>query len=192
MWSGPRNVTVTKLSADAAVICWKFPLAAGAQGYVLRYWRHPASLSPTQPLTPTENEAPDSAPIPLELKIIDLDGRANLSVSRACHFCFFYPCLESNLFVYQQTTKDEIRTVCSSLKQLESEAAYKLQVLACGGDAECGDSLGPASAILHFTTQTNRKRFAKSNRRKEGKKERKKERGWRRVVKECMWDVNRQ
>jgi hypothetical protein len=87
MWSGPRNVTVTKLSADAAVICWKFPLAAGAQGYVLRYWRHPASLSPTQPLTPTENEAPDSAPIPLELKIIDLDGRANLSVSRACHFC---------------------------------------------------------------------------------------------------------
>jgi hypothetical protein len=61
--------------------------------------------------------------------------------------------------VYQQTTKDEIRTVCSSLKQLESEAAYKLQVLACGGDAECGDSLGPASAILHFTTQTNSKRF---------------------------------
>lgn len=67
------------------------------------------------------------------------------------------------LVMYQQTTKEEIRTVCSSLKQLESEAAYKLQVLACGGNAtaECGDSIGPASAILHFTTQTNRKSFTK-------------------------------
>ena len=81
-------MTVTKLSADSAVICWKFPLAAGAQGYVLRYWRHPAS--PTQSLTPTENEAATAAPsIPLELKIIDLDSRnstvANVS-SRACNF----------------------------------------------------------------------------------------------------------
>ena len=49
----------------------------------------------------------------------------------------------------QQTTNaaaDEMRTICSSLKQLESEAAYKLQVSATDG---------PASAILHFTTQTN-------------------------------------
>lgn len=84
IWSGPRNVTVTKLSADTAVICWKFPLAAGAQGYVLRYWRHPASI--TQSLTSSaENEQiSDSKPIPLELKIIDLDSRngtvANVSV----------------------------------------------------------------------------------------------------------------
>ena len=63
--SGPRNVTVTKLSADAAVICWKFPLAARARGYVLRYWRHPASLDD------------DSTDWPvLELKIIDVEGAA--------------------------------------------------------------------------------------------------------------------
>ncbi|KAI9556627.1 hypothetical protein GHT06_016417 [Daphnia sinensis] len=132
----PRNVTVTKLSADAAVICWKFPLAAGAQGYVLRYWRHPASLISGQN-DGDSTLAGMAPPVPLELKIIDMDG----------------------LPTAVNTTKDEIRTVCSSLKQLESEAAYKLQVLACGGSGDataiCGDSIGPASAILHFTTQTN-------------------------------------
>lgn len=51
-----------------------------------------------------------------------------------------------------------MRTVCSSLKHLESEAAYKLQVSACReAGAKCDQSVGPASAILHFTTQTNRK-----------------------------------
>lgn len=81
--------------------------------------------------------------------------------------CLEFLLLFFSLCVYhQQTTKDEIRTVCSSLKQLESEAAYKLQVLACGGDAECGDSLGPASAVLHFTTQTNRKLSLPNNNKK--------------------------
>lgn len=66
-------MTVTKLSADAAVICWKFPLAAGAQGYVLRYWRHPASLISSQN-DGDSTLAEMAPPIPLELKIIDSES----------------------------------------------------------------------------------------------------------------------
>jgi hypothetical protein len=106
--------------------------------------------------------------------------------------CLEFLLLFFSLCVYhQQTTKDEIRTVCSSLKQLESEAAYKLQVLACGGDAECGDSLGPASAVLHFTTQTNRKLSLPNNNKKKKSVEATASEGYR-WVRECVWDVNRQ
>lgn len=66
MKSGPQNLTVIKLSADAAEICWRFPLSAAAEGYVLRYWRHPASLDDDSTI----------AMAPQELKIADVDNTA--------------------------------------------------------------------------------------------------------------------
>lgn len=62
-----------------------------------------------------------------------------------------------------------MRDICSHLKKLEPEAAYKVQVSAWhrkpGGitgrqsdpHSKEEESEGPFSAKLHFTTQTNRK-----------------------------------
>ncbi len=62
-----------------------------------------------------------------------------------------------------------MRDICSHLKKLEPEAAYKVQVSAWhrkpGGitgrqsdpHSNEEESEGPFSAKLHFTTQTNRK-----------------------------------
>lgn len=67
-------MTVTKLSADAAVICWKFPLAARVRGYVLRYWRHPSPLLEQQQSPLDADDSPEMDGPVLELKIIDMDG----------------------------------------------------------------------------------------------------------------------
>lgn len=64
-------MTVIKLSADAADICWRFPLGAGARGYVLRYWRH----SPSTDDDSTSQGSSFSSASVQELKIIDMDVR---------------------------------------------------------------------------------------------------------------------
>lgn len=82
--AGPRNLTVIKLSADAADVCWRFPLAAGARGFVLRYWRHsPISL---------DDESISETTFVQELKIIDVNGTDSIvdgsQVVRYSHFIF--------------------------------------------------------------------------------------------------------
>lgn len=62
---GPRDLTVAKLSADAAVVCWKFPASAGAQGYRLRYWIQDGGTDDDESLPSSSSAAP------LELRITD-------------------------------------------------------------------------------------------------------------------------
>ena len=83
---GPRELTVTKLSAVSAVICLKFPAKGGAHGYVVRYWKHPAAVNVT-------DDDPAGA-TPVEIRIMDtnLQDTANvLSIvySNAGYFIFF-------------------------------------------------------------------------------------------------------
>ena len=125
--AGPRDLTVAKLSANAAVVCWKFPVSAGAQGYRLRYGIQ----------QPTEDENESSINSSLELKITDNAPPATDDAS--------------------SDRNPPPRDICANLKQLEAETAYQVHISAwknSGGDDEIA---GPPSAKLHFTTQTNRK-----------------------------------
>jgi len=66
-------LTVAKLSANAAIVCWKFPVAfvtnEGTQGYRVRYWldHHPTTTAGDDEST----SSPQTAP--LEVKITETD-----------------------------------------------------------------------------------------------------------------------
>lgn len=74
---GPRGLTVTKLSAISAVICWKFLAKGGAHGYLVRYWKHPgaANLSDDDP----------AGAVPVEMKMMDMSLRDTANVSDSVH-----------------------------------------------------------------------------------------------------------
>lgn len=74
---GPDDLTVTKLSAHAAVICWKFPSGQqkGAHGYYLRYGRRPVDLVASQQQLHGQV---------LELKLTDSDVAHNVIMPPVC------------------------------------------------------------------------------------------------------------
>lgn len=74
MCAGPRELTVAKLSADEAVVCWKFPVSAAAQGYRLRYWPANSSNAGNDDNASSSSVPQVAQTAPAELKIAETNA----------------------------------------------------------------------------------------------------------------------